>query len=184
VLTRFTSAQQILGENAQLSARLKLAEHIAAEHFTQLEALKKELDQVKAERARYCERAVLLEEELRWIKSQYFGSVSQKQDAATVNPDQPMLFNEAEVLTAIAAAEVLSSAPRRSAHERNILVTRRPALPAHPYRARSPEQQKLCTKCPTPHPLARIGHERRVYRFEPQISVESTPLDVRRTPDT
>ena len=38
---------------------------------------------------------LLLQEELSWIKSQYFGSISQKQDAATVNRDQPLLFNEA-----------------------------------------------------------------------------------------
>jgi hypothetical protein len=43
---------------------------------------------------------VLLEEELRWMKAQYFGTSSQKTDAAAVNPDQAMLFNEAEVLAA------------------------------------------------------------------------------------
>jgi hypothetical protein len=48
---------------------------------------------------------VLLEEELRWMKAQYFGTSSQKTDAAAVNPDQAMLFNEAEVLAAIEAAE-------------------------------------------------------------------------------
>jgi transposase len=179
VLTRLTSAQQILGENAQLSARLKLAESLAAERATQLEALSKELDQVKAERARYCERNVLLEEELRWIKSQYFGSVSQKQDAAAVNPDQPMLFNEAEVLTAIAAADEAHQqrATKIEAHERKHTGGRK-AIPKHfpriPIEHDLPEQQKMCTKCPTPHPLARIGHERReCYRFDPpKISVE------------
>jgi hypothetical protein len=53
----------------------------------------------------YVERVVLLEEELRWMKVQYFGTSSQKTDAAAVNPDQAMLFNEAEVLAAIEAAE-------------------------------------------------------------------------------
>jgi hypothetical protein len=46
-----------------------------------------------------------LEEELRWMKAQCFGTSSQKTDAAAVNPDQAMLFNEAEVLGAIEAAE-------------------------------------------------------------------------------
>ena len=103
--TRPTSAQQILGENAELNARLKLAENIAAQRSSELEALKKEVEQLRAERTRYCERVVLLEEELSWIKSQYFGSTSQKQDTAAVDPNQPMLFNEAEVLAVIAAAD-------------------------------------------------------------------------------
>ena len=62
--TRPTSAQQILGENAELNARLKLAESIAAQRSSELEALKKEVEQLRVERARYCERVVLLEEEL------------------------------------------------------------------------------------------------------------------------
>jgi transposase len=173
------SAQKILSHNAELSARLKLAENLAAERSTQLEALKKEVEQLKAERARYCERAVLLEEELRWIRAQYFGSVSQKQDAAAVNPDQRMLFNEAEVLAAIAAAEEAHQqrATKVDAHERKHTGGRK-AIPKHfpriPIEHDLPEEQKMCTKCPTPHPLMRIGHERReCYRFEPpKISVE------------
>jgi hypothetical protein len=71
VPTRPTSAQQILGENAELNARLKLAESIAAQRSSELEALKKEMEQLRAERTRYCERVVLLEEELSWIKSRW-----------------------------------------------------------------------------------------------------------------
>jgi uncharacterized coiled-coil DUF342 family protein len=76
VSTRLTSAQKILGQNAELSARLKLAESIAAQRSSELEALKKEAKQLRAERTHYCERVVLLEEELRWIKSQYFTPAS------------------------------------------------------------------------------------------------------------
>ena len=50
------------------------------------------------------ERVVLLEEELRWIKSQYFGTSSQKTDTAAVNPDQSMLFNEVGFLERFDAA--------------------------------------------------------------------------------
>jgi len=39
------------------------------------------------------------------MKAQYFGTSSQKTDPAAVNPDQAMLFNEAEVLGAIEAPE-------------------------------------------------------------------------------
>lgn len=179
MLTRITSAQKVLSENAELTARLRLAESIAAQRSSQIEALKKEIEQLSAERTRYCERVVLLQEELNWIKSQYFGSVSQKQDAATVNPDQPMLFNEAEVLRAIAAAEEAHQqrATKIEAHERKHTGGRK-AIPKHfpriPIEHDLPEAQKMCTKCPTPHPLERIGHEvRECYRFDPpKISVE------------
>lgn len=179
VSTRLNSAQKILTQNAELTARLKLAENIAAQRSTQIEALQKEVEQLKAERTHYCERTVLLEEELRWIRSQYFGSVSQKQDATAINPDQPMLFNEAEVLTAIAAADETQRqrATKVQAHERQHTGGRK-AIPKHfpriPIEHDLPEQQKMCTKCPTPHPLVRIGHERReCYRFDPpKISVE------------
>ena len=82
---RPNSAQQILSENAELLARVKLAEHLAAERAAALEALQRENAQLKSDRTHYCERVVLLEEELRWMKSQYFGSSSQKTDAAAVN---------------------------------------------------------------------------------------------------
>jgi FtsZ-binding cell division protein ZapB len=67
---RQNSAQEILNQNAELLARVRLAEQLAAEHAAALEALQKENSQLKSERTRYCERVVLLEEELRWIKSQ------------------------------------------------------------------------------------------------------------------
>jgi Transposase C of IS166 homeodomain len=179
VPTRPTSAQQILGENAELNARLKLAESIAAQRLTENQALKQELEQIRVERARYCERVVLLEEELSWIKSQYFGSVSQKQDAATVAPNQPMLFNEAEVLAAIAAADEAHQqrTTQVKAHEKKHTGGRK-VIPGHFPRIciehDLPEEQKMCTKCPTPHPLERIGRElRESYRYEaPKISVE------------
>ena len=102
---RPNSAREILSQNAQLLARLQLAERLAAEREAALQALHKEVEQLKSERTHYVERVVLLEEELRWMKAQYFGTSSQRVDAAAANPDQAMLFNEAEVLAAIEAAE-------------------------------------------------------------------------------
>jgi hypothetical protein len=84
---------------------VKLAERLAAEREAALQALQQENQRLKSERTHYCERVVLLEGELRWMKAQYFGTSSQKTDAAAVNPDQAMLFNEAEVLAAIEAAD-------------------------------------------------------------------------------
>jgi len=179
VLHRITSAQQILDKNAELVARLKVAESLAAQRLSETEALKKELEHTKAERTQYCERTVLLEEELRWLKAHYFGASSQKIDAATVHPDQGMLFNEAEVLAAIATAEQAHAArtTKIAAHERKHTGGRK-AIPEHfpriPIEHDLPEEEKICTKCATPHPLTRIGQEvRECYRFEPpKISVE------------
>jgi transposase len=122
---------------------------------------------------------VLLEEELRWMKAQYFGTSSQKTDATAVNPDQAMLFNEAEILAAIEAAEQAQRqrTTKVDAHERQHTGGRK-AIPKHFPRIEInhdlPEAQKICTKCPVPHPLERIGQEtRECYRFQPpKISVE------------
>jgi transposase len=176
---RQNSAQEIISQNAELLARVKLAERLAAERAAELQALQKENEQLKSERTHYCERVVLLEEELRWMKAQYFGTSSQKTDAAAVNPDQAMLFNEAEVLAAIEAAEQAQRqrTTKIDAHERQHTGGRK-AIPKHFPRIEVqhdlPEAQKICTKCPAPHPLTRIGQEtRECYRFQPpKISVE------------
>jgi transposase len=176
---RQNSAQDILSQNAELLARVRLAEQLAAERAAALEALQKENAQLKSERTHYCERVVLLEEELRWIKSQYFGTSSQKTDAAAVNPDQSMLFNEVEVLAAIEAAEEAQRqrTTKVEAHERQHTGGRK-AIPAHFPRIEIEhdlaEDQKICTKCAVPHPLKRMGREtRECYRYQPpKISVE------------
>ena len=173
------SAQQLLDQNAELATRLKLAESLAAQRLSEAEALKKQNAQLKGERAHYCERVVLLEEELRWLKAHYFGASSQKTDATLIHPDQGMLFNEAEVLAAIAAAEEAQAAHTTNiaAHERKHTGGRK-AIPEHFPRISIehdlPQEQKICTKCDTPHPLRCIGQEvRECYRFEPpKISVE------------
>lgn len=54
---------------------------------------------------RHSERVVLLEEELRWLKAQYYGRSIQQSDLCEGSPDQQLLFNEAEVLAAIEAAD-------------------------------------------------------------------------------
>jgi hypothetical protein len=152
---------------------------LAAARAAENEKLRQENQQLKAERTHYCERAVLLEEELRWLKAHYFGASSQKSDAALASADQGLLFNEAEVLAAIEAAEQAHRArtTKVGAHERPHSGGRK-AIPEHFPRIRIehdlPEAQKLCSCCSTPHPLRRMGHEvRECYRFEPpKISVE------------
>lgn len=164
-------SQKLLDQTAELTARLKLLERINAERVEENRKLKEQNE-------RLTERAVLLEEEVRWLKAQFFGRSTQ-QDAAEVNPDQGMLFNEAEVLAAIEAAEAAHAARTRkiAAHERKHTGGRKP-IPEHFPRIRIehdlPAEQQLCTKCPTPHPLSRMGEEtRECYHYEPpRITVE------------
>src|SRR5690606_33759971 len=123
---------KLLDKTAELSARLQLAESLAAERAVENEKLRQENQQLKAERTHYCERAVLLEEELRWLKAHYFGASSQKSDAALASADQGLLFNEAEVLAAIEAAELAARerTTKVGAHERPHTGGRK-AIPEH-----------------------------------------------------
>jgi transposase len=90
-----------------------------------------------------------------------------------------MLFNEVEVLVAIEAVEEAQrQRPTKvQAHEHPHTGGRK-EIPKHFPRVQIthdlPEAQKICTKCPQPHPLKRLGHETREgYRFQPpKISVE------------
>jgi transposase len=178
VLASSNRSQKLLDQNAELAARLKLLDRVAAERFEQLEQERAANRKLKEEIERLSERAVLLEEEVRWLKAQFFGRSTQ-QDACVLNPDQGLLFNEAEVLAAIEAAEAAHAARTKqvAAHERRHSGGRK-AIPEHFPRIRIehdlPEEQKLCTKCPVPHPLTRMGEERReCYRYEPpKVSVE------------
>jgi len=188
VLNPFANQNELFQKTTELTARLQVAEHQAAALKAQndrlaaenakLQQLKTENQTLKGEVGRYSERVLLLEEELRWMRAQFYGSRSQ-QDLASDNPDQRLLFNEAEVLAAIEAADEAQRNRTKTiaAHERRHTGGRK-AIPAHFPRIEIthdlPEEQKMCTKCPVPHPLTRIGGEKReCYRFEPpKISVE------------
>ncbi len=182
VLASSDRSQKLRDKNAELAARLKVLERINATRLETLEqeraAFKEENRKLKAENERLTERAVLLEEEVRWLKAQFYGRSSQ-QDAAVTLPDQGLLFNETEVLAAIAAADAAHAERTKQipAHERRHTGGRK-AIPEHFPRIEIehdlPEHEKLCTCCPTPHPLTRIGEEtRECYRYEPpKVSVE------------
>jgi len=124
VLVTSADAQlkQVQKKNAELTARLEVRERINGALVTRLEQERRDLEQqliqlaqqrkayelekaqLLAQVNQFCEANVLLKEELAWWKAQFFGRSSEKDTAADVSPDQAMLFNEAEVLTAIAAA--------------------------------------------------------------------------------
>ncbi len=105
--------QQVLNQNAELTARLKVSEE-------RLRQVKDAHEQLKAEHRHALERKALLEEEVRWLKGQLFGRSSEKLTEPSVSADQKMLFNEAEVLAAIEAAEAAEAQRTTSvaAHER------------------------------------------------------------------
>lgn len=171
-------------KNTELSARLKVAEEqlrLLREENQRLKALEQAHQQLKSELAQKNERTVLLEEELRWLKAQYYGRSIQTSDLYEGNPDQQMLFNEAEVLAAIEAADQAHAARTSpvEAHQRKRAPdSGRKAIPEHFPRIviehDLPAEQKMCTACPMPHPLTRMGQEtRECYRFTPpKISVE------------
>ncbi len=88
-------------KNTELSVRLKISEEqnrLLREENQRLKQVEQVLQQVKGELEKTTERKVLLEEEVRWLKAQYYGRSTQSTDAAEQNPDQRLLFNEAEVL--------------------------------------------------------------------------------------
>ena len=171
-------------KNTELAVRLKVSEEqirLLREENQRLKQIEHAHEQLKSEHQQTVERKVLLEEEVRWLKAQYYGRSTQSTDAAEQNPDQQMLFNEAEVLAAIEAADEAhrQRTTKIDAHERKRSAdSGRKAIPDHFPRIEiehdlAPEQ-KMCTKCAVPHPLTRIGQEiRECYRFEPpKISVE------------
>jgi transposase len=109
------SVRELQAKNAELTSRLKLAD----EQARSLDSLQEENARLKREASDARERVVLLEEEIRWLKAQVFGRTAEHL-AADLNPDQQMLFNEPEVLSALEAAEA-ALAQRTSvvaAHER------------------------------------------------------------------
>jgi transposase len=171
-------------KNTELAVRLKVCEEqirLLREENQRLKQVEQAHEQLKSEHQQTVERKVLLEEEVRWLKAQYYGRSTQSTDAAEQNPDQQMLFNEAEVLAAIEAADEAhrQRTTKIDAHERKRSADAgRKAIPEHFPRIAiehdlAPEQ-KMCAQCAVPHPLTRIGQEiRECYRFEPpKISVE------------
>ena len=117
------------------------------------------LQRLEAENHHLVERNTLLVEEVQWLKSQLFGRSSEK-SMADVSPDQRMLFNEAEVLAAIAAADEKVGTQSVDAHERNAKPGRK-AIPEKFPRKQVihdiPESEKICPLDGTP--LVRIGEE-------------------------
>ena len=119
------------------------------------------LARLEADNQKLTERNTLLNEEVRWLKAQLFGRSSEK-SAAVASPDQSLLFNEAEVLAAIAAAQSAEAnkVVRIQAHERKRKPGRK-AIPDEFPRVSVlhdiPESEKVCAHDGAA--LVRIGEE-------------------------
>lgn len=168
-------ADPLLKKNAELTARLKVSEHSIdqlREQLADLATLQGAYKQLQSEHSRTIERKVLLEEEVRFLKAQLYGRSSEKSSTA-VSPDQRMLFNEAEVLVAIAAADE-AHANRTTpieAHERKHSGGRK-AIPEHFPRQvivhDVPDEERYCGEGHERQERRRIGEEiSEQYHFEP-----------------
>ena len=137
---------QSLEKNAELQARLRVSEE-------SLRQIRQAHELLQAEHRQALERKVLLEEEVRFLKAQLYGRSSEKLPSQSVSPDQKMLFNEAEVLAAIAAAEAAEQERTTTvgAHERKARPHSGGREPIPPHLPRQdivhdlPVHEKWCT---------------------------------------
>lgn len=73
MLAPIKNIQEILAKNAELTARLKVSD----ERNRRLREENDRLNKLQPQNERLTERVVLLEEEVRWLKAQFFGHSSQ-----------------------------------------------------------------------------------------------------------
>lgn len=140
----------------------------SADRRAEFERIERENRELKARNQQLTERNALLEEELRWLKGQLFGNSSEKRSGEAASPDQRMLlFNEAEVLAAIAAADEAeaSRTTQVAAHERKARphTGGREPIPPHLPRVEVPHDlpvhEKWCVHESVCWAMQRIGEE-------------------------
>lgn len=138
--------------------------------------LRERLARSEQENHRLKERNALLEEELRWLKGKLFGRSTEKRSLDAGSADQRMLFNEAEVLAAIAAADEAeaSRTTEVAAHERKARphTGGREPIPDHLPRVEVAHdlapQEKWCVHEQVCWAMQRIGEEvSERYHYEP-----------------
>jgi transposase len=175
VLKPIQHIQDLQAKQAELLAKQKVID----EQIRQLQRENERLRGLKPENERLSERVMLLEEEVRWFKEQYFGRSSQK-STSEISAEQKLLFNEAEVLAAIEAADAAQAArtTQISAHERKAHTGGREAIPAHLPRKQIlhdlPNAQKHCEHEGVCWAMDRIGEEisERYHYESPKVWVE------------
>jgi transposase len=159
VLEPIKQARDLQAKNAELAARVKLSDE--------------QLQRLQQQNEHLTERLMLLEEEVRWYKEQFFGRSSQK-SPADMAAEQKLLFNEAEVLAAIEAADAAHAARTTAiaAHERKRHSGGREAIPAQLPRKEIvhdlANEQKHCEHEGVCWAMERIGEEvSERYHYEP-----------------
>jgi transposase len=165
VLDAVKNVQEILAKNAELASKVKLSDE--------------QLARLQQRNEHLTERLMLLEEEVRWYKEQFFGRSSHK-SPAEMAAEQKLLFNEAEVLAAIEAADAAHAArtTQIGAHERKRHTGGREAIPAHLPRKEIvhdlPNDKKHCEHQGVCWAMERIGEEvSERYHYEaPKVWVE------------
>ncbi len=175
MLDAIKHVQEILAKNAELASKLKLSD----EQLRRLQQENEKLEVLKSENARLSERLMLLQEEVRWLKEQFFGRSSEK-CPAEISAEQKLLFNEAEVLAAIEAADAAHAArtTKIAAHERRRHSGGREAiavqLPRKEIVHDLPNDKKHCEHEGVCWAMERIGEEvSERYHYEaPKVWVE------------
>jgi len=159
VQEQIKQARDLQAKNAELASRVKLSDE--------------RLQHLQQRNEHLSERLMLLEEEVRWYKEQFFGRSSQK-SPVEMAAEQKLLFNEAEVLAAIEAADAAHAArtTQIAAHERKHHSGGREVIPAHLPRKEIvhdlPNEQKHCEHEGVCWAMQRIGEEvSERYHYEP-----------------
>lgn len=169
MLEQVKHVTDVLAKNAELTAKLKLSD----EQIQRLQQQSEKLRELEGENERLAERLLLLEEEVRWYKEQFFGRSSQK-TPLEMSAEQKLLFNEAEVLAAIEAADAAHAArtTKIAAHERKVHSGGRESIPEHLPRKDIvhdlPNARKHCEHEGVCWAMERIGEEvSERYHYEP-----------------
>ena len=169
VLEQIKHVTDVLAKNAELTAKLKLSD----QQVRSLQREVEQLEELKGANERLSSRLMLLEEEVRWYKEQFFGRSSQKAPAEMA-AEQKLLFNEAEILAAIEAADAAHAArtTKIAAHERKVHTGGREPIPGHLPRKDIvhdlPNEQKHCEHEGVCWAMERVGEEvSERYHYEP-----------------
>jgi transposase len=178
-----TLIAQLTQDNRTLEERCEDAERQRLALQTQADELRKALNEqivnvarLQEEKQRVDEMAVLLREEIAWFKSQVYGRSSEK-SSSEVSPDQAMLFNEPEVLAAIATAlgDEEAAVITIEEHERRRKPGRKAIPPEFPRIELAPldipEAERVCPHDGTPLEVMGAETTERYHFVPPKLEV-------------
>lgn len=177
VITQLTQDNRTLEERCEDAERQRCALQAQADQLRQ--ALNEQIVNVarlQEEKQRVDEMAILLREELAWFKAQVYGRSSEK-SASEASPDQAMLFNEPEVLAAIATAlgDEEAAVITIEEHERHRKPGRKAIPPQFPRIELAPldipEGERICPHDGTPLEVMGAETTERYHFVPPKLEV-------------